>query len=201
MIKIGLTGNFGCGKSTALKIFAKRGIAVLDADDLAREAVKPGQSAYRTILKHFGPNILQTDGAIDRVKLAAIVFANATHRKALNAAVHPPVRRSIRGFMKACRKARKALCVVSIPLLYETGLQRWFDCVLVVKASQSEIIERARRSLRMSRFEVLARLRAQMPLQEKCRRADFVLDNSGSVLHLRRQVEGLLKIVNHREIA
>ena len=199
MIKIGLTGNFGCGKSTALKMFQARGVAVLDADDLARDAVAPGQPAYRRIVRRFGPDILRPDGAINRAGLAAIVFADKVHREALGAIVHPPVRRKIRDFLKACHSARKALCVVCIPLLYETGLEGWFDAVAVVKASQSASIARAGKSHGMSRSQTLGRLRAQMPLREKCRRADFVLDNGGSVLHLRRQVEGLLKKLKSHE--
>jgi len=193
VIKIGLTGNFGCGKSTALKIFAQRGFAVLDADDLAREVVKPGQRAYRQIVKHFGQNILQPDSTIDRAKLARVVFFQTAQRKALDAMVHPPVRRKIRDFMNACQKSHKAMCVVCIPLLYETGMESWFDGVVAVKASRASILERARKSRGMRRSEALARLRAQMPLAEKCKRADFVLDNGGSKLHLRRQVKALLK--------
>ncbi len=193
MIRIGLTGVLGSGKSTVLGLFAQQAMPVLEADDVAREVLAPGEAAAKKTIKAFGLDILKQDGAIDRAKLAKIVFADGRKLERLNLIVHPPVRRQIKRFLVAQKAEGKHLCAVSVPLLYETGLEKLFDVVVVVAASKDVVLRRVEQSGRMGRNEALRRLKFQMPLTEKCKRADYVLDNGGSRVKLRKQVQDLLK--------
>lgn len=164
----------------------------MDADALAHEAMMPGMPAYRKIVDHFGKGILNAH-RIDREKLAKIVFNNRQQLNRLTRIVHPPVIKKIRSFLLSGSRSGKNHCAVSIPLLYEKGMQKLFNKVIVVKASRSEVVRRVGSSRNMSRREILARIKSQMKLREKCRRADFVLENDGSLTHLRKQVRDLVK--------
>lgn len=200
MIKIGLTGGLGTGKTTVLKLFAQAGMAVLDADHLAHHALEPGQEAYKKSIMSFGKEILRPDRTIDRSKLAAVVFRNPKLLAKLNGIVHPPVKRQIKYFLRECGKWNVDMCAVSVPLLYETRMEKWFDKVVAVKVSRDKVVQRVEASRGMSRADILARIKAQMPVAEKCRRADFVLNNNGSLKHLRSQVKGLLKKITICEV-
>ena len=179
-----------------MQLFKKFGMPVLDADELAHRAIEPGQPAYRKVVKFFRNGILRSDRSIDRRKLAELVFRNPRSLQRLSRAVHPPVIRQIRTFLNTFHRSGQRLCAVSVPLLYETGLEKLFDTVLVVKTKQSEVLKRVANSRGMRRGQILARMRAQMPLGEKCRRADFVLTNNGSLGALRRQVRNLVNFLN-----
>ena len=192
MLKIALTGGIATGKSYVLEHFRKRGVPCLDADTLAHGVTSAGTEAARGIAERFGHDILAADGAVDRAKLAPIVFADATARHDLEAIVHPAVYRAIiaglRGFELI---GGSPLAVVDIPLLYETGYDSNFDRVIVTVCSPEVQIARLV-SRGMSEADAHKRLAAQLPSVEKASRADYVIDTSGSYEDTDRQIESVM---------
>lgn len=184
-IRLGLTGGFGTGKSTVAGMFAARGARIVDADRLARRVLRRGSDGYRKALREFGRGILDRAGRIRRRTLAAAVFGKPRKLARLNRIVHPPVIRAMVGAME--RSRRPAVGVV--PLLYEAGTERLFDRVAVVVAGPETVIRRTATRRRMTPEEIARRQAAQLPLGEKARRADYVVDNNGSLANTERQVE------------
>jgi dephospho-CoA kinase len=190
MLRVGLTGGIGSGKSTVVAMLRERGLAVLEADDVAREVVRPGESAYDEIRQAFGSEILQQDGEIDRAKLAAVVFDSRERLAQLNRIVHPRVLERSAQWIAVREKMGARLVVVEAPLLVEAGFHRQLDRLVVVWCRQQQQIKRlAGRG--MSREDAERRIAAQMDVEEKKRLADDLIDNSGSLEETRRQVEVL----------
>lgn len=188
---IGITGNFGTGKSFVASIFKELGAHVIDADKVAHETIKKGTPEYRKVVGVFGKEILDKDGDIDRKELAGIVFSDSDKLKKLNSIIHPAVITYIR---KRIRKAHgKALVVIDAPLLIEAGLTGILDSLIVVKSSRAEQIKRCVSKFKMKKEEVLKRIENQMPMSEKIRLADFVIDNSGTRSQTKKQVMNLQK--------
>ncbi len=188
----GLTGGIASGKSTVSAMLAEAGIPVIDADRLAREAVEPGEPAYREVVAAFGPAVVGADGRLDRRRLAAIVFADPTARSRLEAIVHPRVFEAERAALAAVARERPgSVAVVDAALLLESGNYRWMDAVILVSAPRELQIERLMARDRLSRAEAEARLAAQWPLEAKRRYADFEIDNGGSLEATRAQVTRL----------
>jgi dephospho-CoA kinase len=185
-LRIGLTGGFGTGKSTVAGIFRELGAGIIDADELAREALQPGREEYRRAVGQFGEKILAPSGEIDRQALAAEVFADPGARERLNRIVHPFV---IREMDERLADSPTPVTVAVIPLLFEAGLPDRFDYVMVVEAGGEAVRKRTAASRGMTEKEIERRRAAQLPLAEKVRRADFVIDNNGSLEETRRQVE------------
>jgi dephospho-CoA kinase len=191
----GLTGGIGSGKSTVGRRFRERGVPVLDADQLAREVVAVGTPGLAAIVDRFGPEMLDAGGALDRKKLAARVFQNDDERRALNRITHPRV-----GELLAARTAELAargepLACYEVPLLFEAGLDAAFRPVVVVDAPVAVQVDRTVARDGGSADDALARIRAQLPLAEKVRRADFVIDNTGSIAELRARADTVLDAV------
>ena len=186
---IGLTGNIGSGKSTVARHFADLGAAVIDADQLARDATRDPEVLHQ-IAEQLGADLI-TDGQLDRAKTAERVFNDEDARQTLNRIVHPRVglfrKWRVNELMNA--DAPPPLIVSDIPLLYETGLEPEFDAVVVVYASLDTRIRRVQERSGLSEEEIRARDAAQMPLEDKCDRADYIIDNDGSVDALAAQVE------------
>lgn len=188
MIVVGLTGGIATGKSTVAAIFEEAGARWIDADLIAREAVRKDTPAYRDILAHFGPKVLQPDGEIDRKRLGAIIFKNPTEQRALERIVHPEVRKEInRGIAEIRQQTPSALVIVDIPLLFEAGMRQGLDAVIVVYAPEHLQLERLMARDGLTRPEALARIRAQMPIESKKALATQVIDNSGSFESTRAQ--------------
>lgn len=189
---VGLTGGIGSGKSTFAALLRARGVPVLDADALARAAVAPGSPALAEIVRAFGPDALGPDGALDRRRVAAIVFADPAARRRLEAITHPAVRRAMQAETARLAAAGHGLALYDVPLLYEVGLERDLDAVVVVWAPRD--VQRARLVLRdgMAPADADARLAAQLDVDEKARRADFVVDNSGPPEALAAKADRLL---------
>ncbi len=185
-LRIGLTGGFGTGKSTVAEFFRELGAGMIDADDLARECLRPGSPEYRKVVGQFGDEILGPDGKIDRKALAGLVFTDRRLRGRLNRIVHPTV---IRRLEEELERMTEPVKVAVIPLLFETGLEHQFDYVAVVEAGGETVRERTSAARGMSGEEIERRRAAQLPLAEKTRRADFVIDNNGPPGETRRQVE------------
>lgn len=187
-IRIGLTGGFGTGKSTVAKMFHKLGAYVVDADELARNSLKKGRKEYREVVSVFGDHILSQDGQIDRKALADEVFPDYEKLSQLNRIIHPGVIREIRTGLE---NAREKVRIAVIPLLFETGLEPGFDFLIVVAADQNTVLQRVSESRNMNEREIVLRSLAQIPLDEKIKQADFVIDNGETIEKTREQVESI----------
>lgn len=189
-LRLGLTGNIGSGKSTAARLLVARGAALVDADELAREAAGDPEVLAR-IAAELGPELVE-DGRLDRAATAARVFGDEAARQALNAIVHPWVRRRSDEEVRALlERAPPPVILLDIPLLFENGLERGLDGVIVVAADLPARVARVAARSGLREDEVRARDAAQMPLEEKARRADYLLDNSGSPEALGAQIDAL----------
>jgi dephospho-CoA kinase len=190
MLKVGLTGGIASGKSTVSEAFARLGAKVLDADKVAREVVLPGQPAWLKLQQAFGPEFFLPDGEVNRSKLRRLVFADPEERGKLNAIVHPEVMREIDfRFEQLTSSAEHAVVLVDIPLLIEVGVAHRFDKVVVVYANESVQVMRLMQRDGLSREEARQALSVQIDLREKAKKADFVIDNSGTPGETQVQVE------------
>ncbi|WP_434120697.1 dephospho-CoA kinase [Salinicoccus roseus] len=187
---IGLTGGIASGKSTASDYIISKGYPVLDADTYAKKATAKDGPAYQGIIDHFGADLLQDDGEIDRRKLGAIVFNDTEEREVLNQLVHPEVRRMMDEDKK--RLTESGHVFLDIPLLFENGLDRQCDLTLTIYVDQKTQIERLMERNGFSHSEALSRINSQMPLSEKRDRSTEVLDNRGSKDTLYDQIEDFL---------
>lgn len=178
---IGLTGGIATGKTTVDRMLVARGATVIDADDLAREVVRPGEPALDAIVERFGKDVLQSDGSLDRGRLGAIVFADADARHDLDRITHPRIAELMRERIAAALDGEAPLVVVDIPLLFENARENMFEGVLVVYAPVDVQIERMRERNGLDEAAALQRLAAQLPIDEKRARATWVIDNSGGM--------------------
>ena len=187
---LGLTGGIGSGKSMVARMFAQLGADVIDADQLAREVVEPGQPALEEIAAAFGQEILLPDGRLNRSKLAGIIFADGGARARLNAITHPKIRERIDAEV-AARRSGSGVLIVDIPLLYENARTATVETVIVVWVDPETQLRRLQERDGLTLEQARQRIAAQMPLDEKRARADLVIDNSGSRANTRRQVEAI----------
>lgn len=198
MHRLGLTGGIACGKSLALNFFQALGAQTLDADAIAHACMAPGQEGYRRTVEAFGTNILRSDGTIDRVKLGAIVFADPVQRRRLDTLIHPLVIQELHDRLCAFAAAYPdGLAVADVPLLFECGLQTDFDTIVVVTVAPEIQLQRLMLRNGLSADAAAQRLAAQMPLADKVRAADYVLDNNGTPEDLRQQVARIYQKVIH----
>jgi dephospho-CoA kinase len=189
----GLTGGIGSGKSSVAALLRDRGVPVVDADELAREVVMPQSPGLAEIVRVFGAQMLGPDGDLDRKRLGALVFSDAAARKRLNAITHPLVRAlSQRRFAELAQQG-VTLAAYDVPLLFEVGLDAVLRPIVVVTASEAAQLERIMARDGLTETEARSRIAAQLPLAEKQRRADYVLDNNGSPAELARQVDQVLE--------
>jgi dephospho-CoA kinase len=199
MLLVGLTGGIGSGKSTVSGMLRERGAVVLDADEFARAAVVAGSPGLHSVVERFGREILTPEGELDRAKLASIVFADRGALSDLEAIVHPEVRRMIADGIQENLDADRVVVLVN-PLLIEMGTHRDCDVVVVVSASpETQVARSVARG--MSDDDVRARIAAQMPLEERARTADVLIDNEGSLDDLEREVDVLWRQLRDRAAA
>jgi len=177
----GLTGGIGSGKSTVARRFRERGVPVLDADQLAREVVARGTPGLAEIVGRFGAEVLDESGNLDRKRLAARVFQNEADRRDLNRITHPRVGSLLSERALEFARREEPLACYEVPLLFETGLESVLRPIVVVDAPIGARVARTVARDGGTEDDVLARVRAQMPLEEKVRRADYVIDNSGDL--------------------
>ncbi len=191
MLKIALTGGPGSGKSTVARMFRELGAEVIDADEVAHGVVATGTPAWEELRREFGPGYFQEDGSLNRAKMAELVFRDAHARQKLNAIVHPKVSQEIARRLAELAARGAHLVLVEVPLLFEAGLEKNFDTVIVVDAGEPEQIDRmSARDGRPAR-QTAGIIEAQWPLEAKKARADFVVDNRGSLADTREQVKKL----------
>lgn len=188
----GLTGGTGSGKSSVAALLRERGVPVVDADELAREVVAPGSTGLAEVVAAFGPQLLDAEGNLDRKQLGALVFSDAEARKRLNSITHPRVRELSQARFAELDRQGVGLAGYDVPLLFEVGLDAVLRPVVVVAASEAEQLRRIQERDGLSEELARARIAAQLPLEEKRKRADYVLDNDGPKSALPAQVDALL---------
>jgi dephospho-CoA kinase len=190
MLRVGVTGGIGAGKSTVASLLGARGAVVLDADAFARDAVAPGTPGLASVVQRFGAGVLDADGSLDRRRLGEIVFADDAARRDLEAIVHPDVaRRMAEGIRR--HEAGDRIVVIDSPLLLESGRRDVVDVLVVVVAPEDARVERVVRAQGISPAEVRARMATQMPAEQAATEADAVVPNDGSREQLEHAVDVL----------
>jgi dephospho-CoA kinase len=193
ILRVGLTGGIGTGKSTVARFLSELGVFVLDADHLAHMAIAPGGAAYDEVVAHFGERIQDGDGRIDRLKLADIVFGDAESREALNRMVHPKVRAEAeRRIKEYAARALMPLAVIDAALLVETGAFRDFDRLIVVHCRRETQVARLVERDGMTPEQAEARIGTQGAATDKLAVADYVIDTDDSLEEVRRSTENIL---------
>jgi dephospho-CoA kinase len=191
MLRVALTGGIATGKSYCLAHFSDLGVPVVDADRLAREAVTPGSAGLRAVAERFGSDVLAPDGSLDRAALGRIVFDDPRARAALEAIVHPEVYRHIREWFANLPPGTR-VAMADIPLVFETGHNHDFDAVVVAACQPDEQVRRVMSRDRLPERDARARLAAQWPIEEKVKRADYVIWTDRSFAETDRQIREAL---------
>jgi len=190
MLRVGLTGGLASGKSFVGHALAELGCYLVEADKLGHEVMLPGAEAYDAIVREFGGGILELDGQIDRHRLSALVWEHPDRLEKLNAIIHPPVvAREERRMAEIAQADPRAVVVVEAAILVETGSYRRFDKLIVVTCTAEQQMERALKRSSYSKEEILARISRQLPLEEKVRLADYVINTSGTKENTLEQVQ------------
>lgn len=193
-MRVGLTGGIGCGKSLVAGELKKLGAFIIDADEIAREVVRPGKPALKRITKEFGRSVLKSDGALDRGELGGIIFSSLKKRKLLNSIIHPFIfREEERRRREIRRKKPDAVVIFDAALLIETGTHELMDRVILVTADRKTQINRIMKRDGLTRKEALRRIGAQLPSTRKKRYADYLLDTRLPTGVLKRQIREIFK--------
>ncbi len=190
---IGLTGGIASGKSTIASFFKDEGIPVIETDQIAKTILQPGSDAFNEVVKHFGEEILLSEGIINRKALGERIFKDEHERDILNQIVHPEVRIITQSKADVLKKEGHAIIVIDVPLLFEAGFDQDVDQTLVISVPKDIQIERLMARDGIEKAYALKKINAQMPLKEKRKRADFVIDNRGSILDTKNQFNEVLK--------
>ncbi len=191
---VGLTGGIASGKSSVARMFKELGAWIMDADELAREVVRPGTPGWKAVVEAFGEEYLLPDGSLDRKKLAGRVFSHPRDKARLEAIIHPRILElRQKRTQEILEREPGAIIIFEVPLLIEKGLQHRVDRVVVVWVPRELQIRRLMERDGLSRREAWKRLKNQMPLDEKVKYAHYVIDNSGSLKETRRQVEAVYR--------
>lgn len=188
----GLTGGVACGKSTVAQMFARLGARIVDADHIAHELLRRPHPAYADVIRAFGESILDAEGEIDRKRLGKIIFADPNEREKLNAILHPKIiARQEELAAQYHQENPGAVIMVDAALIYEAGVEGRFSKILVAWCRPEQQVERLMTKAGITRAEAEARIAAQMPVEEKRRRADFLIDCSGVLESVRAQVAAI----------
>lgn len=195
---IGLTGGIASGKSTVSEMLQDAGYPVVDADIAAREVVKKGSLGAQQIKEAFGTEVFQADGELDRPKLGNIIFHDAEKRETLNAIVHPLVKQWMLAEQERHIANGATTIILDIPLLFESQLEDMVQQIIVVSVDENTQLSRLMERNKLTKTEAKARMASQMPLHEKARGADVVIDNAGSLAETKQQVEALVQTFESR---
>jgi dephospho-CoA kinase len=189
--KIALTGGIATGKSYVAGRFREAGVPIVDADLLAREVVLPGTPALAAIRKRFGPDAVRRDGTMDRIRVAQIVFKDKRARLDLEAIIHPAVVKAINDFFNALPK-RTPFAVADIPLVFETNRDKDFDAIIVVACPRDMQLQRLMERNKLSKEDAEKRIAAQLPIDQKVKKATYVINNDGTFEQTDAQVDALI---------
>ena len=194
MLKVGLTGGLGSGKSTASKFFKSLGAFILDADSTAKKLIANNEKVKEELIKEFGTDIMDATSNVDKKKLARIAFQDEDHQQRLNYVVHPHIHMAIdQCFDKTLDEDKHELFIVDAALIYESGYDAHLDYIIVVTAQLKHRMERAMNRNTLTRDEILKRIEFQWPEKEKTSLADFVVHNDGTEDDLKNQIVELYK--------
>lgn len=196
---IGLTGGIASGKSTVSQMIKEKGIRVVDADIIAKEAVSKGSAALHQIVQTFGEEVLLPNGELNRQQLGAIIFSDEEKRKKLNAIVHPEVRKEMLEQRDEGVSNNETFVVLDIPLLFESKLEGLVDRIIVVYTTPELQLSRLMIRNDLSEEEALNRIHSQQPLEEKCQKADRVIENTKDLAFMRKQLENILNEWEHTD--
>lgn len=191
ILKIGVTGSAGSGKSLVLKCFARLGLEVFDCDRIARDVVEPGQPAYKKVAELFGPGVVGPDRQLDRAAMRRMILKDPGMRKSLEAIVHPEIIREMVRRMETAAYNKEKACAVEVPLLFELDMASHFDLTLVVTADQDQLEDRIAARDGVDREGARQMLALQMGQAEKVKRADHVVENRGCASDLCKELESL----------
>ena len=189
-MRIGVTGIFASGKGTVCEMFRELGAEVIDTDIVAREIMEPGQEGLKSIIEKFGPEFINRDGTLDRRGFANSVFGDDEKVKILNGITHPAILKIV-----VNRSSGEGIYMINTPLLFESGFDKYMECNIVVTAGENQVLSRGSKRDKITEDEIKERLKHQIPLNEKVKLADYIIDNSGSIEHTKRQVIDLWKIL------
>ena len=190
---VGLTGGIASGKSTVAAILRRLGVSIINADELSREVVQPGQDAWNEITKSFGSDILQEDKTLDRRKLRKLVFDNPEARKKLEAIIHPRVRALAERRISELAASGSSIIVYEVPLLFEAQIHLWLRPVILVACNIETQRKRLLERDHLTELEAQQHLDAQMSLEEKRKLADYIIENDGALEDLEQQVRTVLQ--------
>jgi dephospho-CoA kinase len=194
MLKVGLTGGIGSGKSTASRYFESLGAFVLDADEEAKKLITSNETVQHELISEFGTDIIDGTGRVDKNKLSRVAFQDEDHQQRLNSVVHPYIFNLIdKEFNRVFNDKKHGVFIVDAALIYETGFDAHLDYVIVVTAHLKNRMERALGRETLSREEILKRVGFQWPEEEKVNMADFVVHNDGTEAELQKNIESLIK--------
>lgn len=196
---IGLTGGIASGKSTVSQMIKEKGIRVVDADIIAKEAVSKGSAALHQIVQTFGEEVLLPNGELNRQQLGAIIFSDEEKRKKLNAIVHPEVRKEMLEQRDEGVSNNETFVVLDIPLLFESKLEGLVDRIIVVYTTPELQLSRLMNRNDLSEEEALNRIQSQQSLEEKCQKADRVIENTKDLAFIRKQLENILNEWEHTD--
>lgn len=192
---IGLTGGIATGKSTVTKILRKKGYLVVDADEIAKQALQPGHPELKQVIQVFGQEYLQPDGSLDRKGLGEKIFLNPVEKEKLEKIVHPFVQAEVAHQRKEAEKRGVAIAFYDVPLLFEKKLEPQFDSILLIAADESLQIERLQSRNGFTLEESKLRIQNQLPMSEKRKRSDYIIENNSDLAHLEKQVDAFLKSI------
>ena len=193
MKRVALTGGIATGKSHVRAVFAALGVPTIDADVLARDAVAPGSAGFEAVKARFGAGVLDSTGGLDRRKLGDLVFSDAQARQDLEKIIHPGVIAAIEQWFSSLDASANRFAIADVPLIFEAGRERDYDIVIVTACQPETQIRRLVARDRITEAEARQRIAAQMPLDEKVRRADHVIKTDGLVATTNAQVHELYK--------
>ena len=197
ILRVGVTGGIGSGKTLACSLFAKNGIPVLSADEIAKEMMESDSALRSQLSSLLGSSTYRVDGSLDRASVAATIFSDKSMQRKVNRLVHPKVEAEIDARFAAMERSGNSIGIVEAALIYEAGYDKRLDVVIVVDAPESERMRRVVARDRSSAEEVQKRLAAQSPSEQKARKADYVIHNVGSLSELESAVQFLVRILHN----
>lgn len=197
---IGLTGGIASGKSTASDFIRQQGIPVVDADEIARQVVRPGTAGLALVLSQFGPSVADSTGQLDRKKLGQLIFSDKEKRAQLEKILHPLIQQEVAIQRHNLEKKGLPFAFYDIPLLFEKKMQNAFDLIVVVSTTKELQMQRMKNRDGLLDSEIETRLRAQIPLSEKESQADFVIQNQGKKQEIEIQIKSLLEKLRTKKI-